>query len=128
VSMAGLLPDSVRLRPAKAWFDSLIVDCLEGPDGAAARQLLSDPRAELGAYLEPSAVRHMLFPDGPRERPDPFQWMHQVWRLVTAECWLRAQADPGGWRLPAGLTVSSARIGLHSASPTNDAHSYVFPP
>jgi asparagine synthase (glutamine-hydrolysing) len=127
-SMAGLLPDSVRLRQAKAWFDSLIVDCLEGPDGAAVRQLLTDPGAELRAYLEPDGVRCVLFADGSRERPDPFQWMHQVWRLVTAECWLRAQADPAGWRLPAGLTASPARIDLDSASPRSDARPYVFPP
>ncbi len=38
-SMDGLLPDSVRLRPEKAWFDSMIIDCLTGPDGAAARSL-----------------------------------------------------------------------------------------
>jgi asparagine synthase (glutamine-hydrolysing) len=127
-SMAGLLPDSVRLRPAKAWFDSLIVDCLEGVDGAAVRQLLTDPRAELRAYLEPEGVRRVLFPADPHQPPDRFQWMHQVWRLVTAECWLRAQADPRGWRLPAGLTATPARIGLDSASPRSDAHSYVFPP
>jgi asparagine synthase (glutamine-hydrolysing) len=124
-SMAGLLPNSVRLRPVKAWFDSLIVDCLEGADGAAVRQLLTDPRAELRAYLEPDGVRRALFFDGPR---DPFQWMHQVWRLVTAECWLRAQADPSGWSLADGLVPSLARIDINLASPAADTRSYVFPP
>jgi len=41
--MQGLLPDSVRLRPQKAWFDSVIVDTLAGPDGKAIRGLLTGP-------------------------------------------------------------------------------------
>ena len=138
-SMAGLLPDSVRLRPAKAWFDSLIVDCLNGPDSAAVRRLITDPRAELRAYIDPEGLRRALFDAGPRARPDPFQRMHQVWRLVTAECWLRAQADPGGECLPAGLKPSPARVSVRPASPRDSASppatpkagstaSYVFPP
>jgi asparagine synthase (glutamine-hydrolysing) len=126
-SMAGLLPDSVRLRPAKAWFDSLIVDCLDGPDGAAVRQLITEPGAELGAYVDQDAVRRALFDTGARERSGSFQWMHQVWRLLTAECWLRAQRDPGGWSL--GIPEASpARVSVGADAPEGDAGSYVFPP
>ena len=127
-SMAGLLPDAVRLRPAKALFDSLIVDCLNGPDGAAVQQLLTDARAELRAYVDPDGVRRALFGASPEKRRDPFQWMHQVWRLVTAECWLRAQGDPGGDRLRASLKPSPARVCVRSAPPRGDVGSYVFPP
>lgn len=117
VSMGGLLPASVRRRPEKAWFDSLIVDCLSGPDGAAVRELITSPRAELRAYVEPGRLREALFTVSPHERPDHFRWMHQVWRLVNAELWLRAQADPGGAPLPPGLVPSPTRIGLRRANP-----------
>jgi asparagine synthetase B (glutamine-hydrolysing) len=93
-SMAGLLPDTVRLRPAKAWFDSLIVDCLVGPDGAAVRQILTDPNAELRAYLDQGEMRRALFDTDNLLDREPFRWMWQVWRLLTAELWLRAQASP----------------------------------
>jgi hypothetical protein len=98
-----MLPDSVRLRPAKALFDSLIVDCLAGPDGTAVRRLITDPRAELRAYVDLEGVRGALYSTNPQERADSFRWMHQLWRLVTAECWLRAERDPGAAGLPAGL-------------------------
>jgi len=68
-------------------------------------------------------VSRALFDTSPQERSDPFQWMHQVWRLVTAECWLRAQGDPGGPRLPAGMKPSAARVAVRPV-----AGSYVFPP
>ena len=127
VSMAGLLPDSVRLRPGKAWFDSLIVDCLDGPDGAAVQELVNGPGAELRAYVDPDGMRRALFDVSPRDQPDPFQWMHQVWRLVTAECWLRAQGDARAVRLPNGLEPSPSRVSVRSVSATRNVHSYVFP-
>ncbi len=114
--MAGRLPDSVRLRPAKAWFDPLIVDCLTGPDGAAVRRLLSDPRAELREYVDQHAMRATLL-DGPAAQGRrSFAWMHQVWRLLTAECWLRAEAGRGRGGLPAEIVPSAARIELQSVS------------
>ncbi len=54
--MSGLLPDTVRLRPRKALFDSVLVDCLDGPDRMAARRLLTEPGAELGAYVDQGEV------------------------------------------------------------------------
>ncbi len=124
-AMSGLLPDAVRLRPQKALFDALIVDCLAGPDGAAARALLSDPAAELGAYVDRRAMRRALFENDRELHEQPFRWMWQVWRLTAAECWLRAEANPGGEALPAGVMASAPRVALRSASP---AASYVFPP
>jgi hypothetical protein len=93
-AMADRLPDSVRLRPHKAWFDSMIVDCLAGRDGAMAYELLSDPRAEIGAYASQSGIESALFAD-PARGPATFRSAWQIWRLVMAECWLRAQAHPG---------------------------------
>ncbi len=122
-SMAGLLPDSVRLRPAKAWFDSLIVDCLDGRDGALVRRLIADPDAELNAYVDPDGVGRDLFDERPRDRRETFRWMHQVWRLLTAECWLRAQANPPR-ELPVGVSPTPALVSIREAP----AASYVFPP
>lgn len=108
-SMAGLLPDAVRLRPAKARFERLIADCLNGADGAAVRAILTAPDLELGAYLEPVAMRRALFDSDTLRRDSPFRWMWQVWRLLTAELWLRSLASPIGFleRLPA---ASPARV------------------
>lgn len=114
-SMAGLLPDSVRLRPAKAWFDSLIVDSLAGADGDAVRSILADPSAELGAYVDLAAMRGTLLDTDRRRRDDPLGWMSQVWRLVTAELWLRAQAMPG-MELGQATLLSSARVDIEVAS------------
>ena len=126
--MAGLLPDAVRLRPGKAWFDSVIVDCLAGPDGVAVRRLLTDPGAELGAYVDRRGVQRALFDTDRQRSESPFRWMWQVWRLLTVECWLRAQADPAGETLPGDLTASAARVTLKPAAGTAARASYVFPP
>jgi asparagine synthase (glutamine-hydrolysing) len=125
-SMVGLLPDSVRLRPAKAWFDSLIVDCLSGTDGDAVRRLITEPGAELGAYVDVAAMDRALFDSGVRERIGSFQWMRQVWRLATAECWLRAQRDPRGGT--GSLELARLRVRVGTASPRGGTRPYVFPP
>ena len=52
----------------------------------------------------------------------------QVWRLVTAECWLRSQRDPGGWGGTTGLEPSPARVNVDLAAAAGDVGSYVFPP
>lgn len=87
-AMQGLLPDSVRLRPGKAWFDSLIIDSLTGPDAGAVRALLGSPSAELRAYAAMDSLIEML-DRGPGQGGERFAWMHLTWRLVAAECWLR---------------------------------------
>jgi asparagine synthase (glutamine-hydrolysing) len=102
-AMAGLLPDEVRLRPEKALFDSLLLDCLAGDDGAA-RALLTDPHAELGAYVDLQAMTSALF-GATAEGRRSFRWMWQVWRMLTVECWLRSQSGE----------VSSAIAGYASA-------------
>ncbi len=114
-SMAGLLPDAVRLRPGKARFEAVIVDCLRGPDLAGMRGLLDDPAAELGAYVELDRVRRTLLDTDQLLRSSPFAWMWQVWRLVTAECWLRAQTRPLEELSALAGAASPARIEIHPA-------------
>jgi asparagine synthase (glutamine-hydrolysing) len=125
-AVAGLLPDSVRLRPQKALFDSVIVDTLAGPDGEGVRQLLGDPAAELGSYLDLREVRRELLESDRRRHEQPFQWMWQVWRLATAECWLRFQHGADAPPL-AGLRASTADVTLASAETGVYGASYVFP-
>lgn len=109
-AMAGLLPDSVRLRPGKAWFQSLIVDCLTGPDWVLVRRILGDPRAEVGAFVDLGEMRAALLDSEQRRREDPFRWMWQVWRLLTVECWLRIEARPSGELASLGRLASAARV------------------
>jgi asparagine synthase (glutamine-hydrolysing) len=114
-SMAGLLPDPVRLRPGKARFETLIADCLSGPDGDAVRKILTAPDLELGAYLDPVAMRRALFDSDSLRRSSPFRWMWQAWRLLTAELWLRSQASPID---PLELPLASpSRVGAETTGP-----------
>ncbi len=108
-AMAGLLPDEVRLRPHKALFDSLLIGCLTGADGTVARELLSGREAELGAYVDLPAMSEALFGQDATSAPS-FRWMWQVWRLLTAECWLRSQAgDVSGIASSASLASVETR-------------------
>ncbi|HSS43617.1 MAG TPA: asparagine synthase-related protein [Solirubrobacterales bacterium] len=107
-AMAGLLPDSVRQRPDKALFESVIVSCLRGPDAAAVRALLADGSAEVGAYVDLGRMRGELFDRDELSRSDPFRWMWRVWRLLNAELWLRSLAAGGA--LPAPCELAGARV------------------
>jgi asparagine synthetase B (glutamine-hydrolysing) len=116
-SVASLLPDAVRLRRRKALFDPLIIDSLVGADGAAVRAMLTDPKAELGALVDLEAVRRSLLEGGQGQSKHPFQSTQYLWRMVTAECWLKAQAGLDDEALLAGLKVSPARVSFRSVSP-----------
>lgn len=121
--MVDLLPDSVRLRPGKARFESLVVDSLAGPDRAAVQALLGDRAAELGAYVDLGRVRDELLDRPPAAGQSRFRWMWQVWRLTTAECWLRSQERP-----LADLLAPSASPSPPAVAIDRRESSYVFPP
>jgi asparagine synthase (glutamine-hydrolysing) len=116
-SMAGLLPDAVRLRARKALFDSLISDSLLDADGNAVRDLLTNPRAELGAIVDLQEVRRTLLEGDRGRRAHSFRSTQYVWRLVTAECWLQEQANPDRVPLIASLDVSPPRVALRTVAP-----------
>jgi asparagine synthase (glutamine-hydrolysing) len=111
-AMDGLLPESVRMRPQKALFDSVLVDSLSGPDRAALHRLLSDPTAEIRAYVDQQAVERVLFGSDSQFREQPFRWMWQLWRLTTTECWLRAEANRAEDLRALTLEASPARVAL----------------
>jgi asparagine synthase (glutamine-hydrolysing) len=93
-SVAGLLPDEVRLRREKSSFDALFHAILAGPELTTARRLLAAREAELRAYVDLDSIeRQLLAVDPPAAGPARQVWALRVWRLLTAECWLRSQAD-----------------------------------
>lgn len=94
-AVSGLVPNEVRLRPTKSYFDQVFQEALSGPDLAVARRLLTDPEAELRRYVDIDLmIGELLTPAPPPPGEARLPWATQVWRLMTAECWLRSQADP----------------------------------
>jgi asparagine synthase (glutamine-hydrolysing) len=92
-SVRGLIPEEVRLRPTKSSFDTLFHELLAGRELTAARSLLLAADSEVNAFVDPTRMRSDLFGAPPPRAPALLQaWALQVWRLVTAECWLRHQA------------------------------------
>jgi asparagine synthase (glutamine-hydrolysing) len=112
-AMAGVLPDSVRLRPEKARFDTLLMDSLALSDGPLVRRLVTDPGAELRGFVDQGHLEVELLDSVEARSESPFVWMHQVWRLVTVECWLRSQNGPardvlaGDLPSPADIRISA---------------------
>jgi asparagine synthase (glutamine-hydrolysing) len=94
-AMRGLIPEVVRTRPGKSYFDSLIIDCLAVDDRQHLRRLLTARDAEIFEFADRAGVRALV-----EAKPDAHphganSWMQDVWRLVTAECWLRSLSDRG---------------------------------
>ena len=115
-AVEGLVPDSVRLRPDKSTFDALFHESLSGVDRPVVDALLGDPGARVGAYVDLAAVKREALDTAPPDGGTPRQlWALHIWRLVTAELFLRAQEDPSSARaaveasgtLPAGVTITS---------------------
>ncbi len=92
-ALAGRVPDAVRLSTRKSHLGPFFFDIVGGPDLAPIRRVLGRPDLELGGYVKVDAVRGMI--DDPPAPTDParVRWLIDVWRLVTAECWLRYQED-----------------------------------
>jgi Asparagine synthase len=91
-ALRGRVPEEVRLRPHKSYFDSIRIDSLLGGDLPLVRELLLAPDALTRRYTDPEQVRELI------ERPSPqadASWGAQVMQLLTGECWLRQQADQG---------------------------------
>jgi asparagine synthase (glutamine-hydrolysing) len=96
-AMAGLLPETVRTRVDKSRFDAIFHEALAGPDLVLARGLLG-PDARAGAYVDLGRVRSQLLDAPPESEQARMGWAIGLWRLLTAECWLRYVEDPGALR------------------------------
>lgn len=115
-SMAGMLPENIRMRGRKALFDPLLGDSLLGSDSRCIRAVLSNPKAELGAHLDLPAARRMLLNSPPGGLGASFQRTHYLWRLFTAECWLQAENGTDEKSFIANLTTSPARVRLRASA------------
>jgi asparagine synthase (glutamine-hydrolysing) len=94
-AMRGLVPEAVRIRQGKSYFDSLVITCLAVDDREHLRRLLTARDAEVFGFADRVGVRALV-----EGKPDAHpcgaaSWMRDVWRLVTAECWLRSLSDRG---------------------------------
>ena len=89
-AMAGRVPDALRTSLWKSDIGPFYLAGLAGPDLANIRRILASPM-EVSAYAKPDAIRALI--DNPPTFPEPGwrAWVVGVWKLVTAECWLRFQ-------------------------------------
>ncbi len=88
-SMAGLVPDEIRLQAQKMNLNRFFDDSLAA-DLPVARGMLLDANAELRAYVRPEALRELFagstIPSAPGENLG-----FRAWRFIEVECWLRSQ-------------------------------------
>jgi hypothetical protein len=91
--MERRVPDEVRLSTRKSNLAPFYYDGVAGPDLGPIRRLIGLPKPEIAAYVRMEAVHRMV--DNPPRPTDGnrLRWMIDVWRLATAECWLRYQED-----------------------------------
>lgn len=87
-ALRGLLPDEIRLRATKSYFDSLVVESLSGPERPQLTSLLASPQAEIRRYVTETRLRDIV--EGPRARERPFDWAWNSWRVASTELWLRS--------------------------------------
>ncbi len=117
-AMAGLLPEEVRMRPRKALFDSIIVDSLAGRDGALIRRLLTGP-ARAAPVCQISASWIASCSTATDAAPAAVSLDVSGLAATTAECWLRAQANPGDELSNACATGTPARVTLREVQPAD---------
>ncbi|MBA2557847.1 MAG: hypothetical protein H0V12_10975, partial [Chloroflexi bacterium] len=130
-AMQGLIPDEVRLRRSKSWFDHIQRGALTD-DVPIIDRLLSDGEARIADYVHMDVLRRELIERAPgrHERPDR-SWHLHIWRLVMLECWLRSQEDgafldrlaDSGELAPARYRFVSTRDGLDAQAGSHRAAS-----
>jgi hypothetical protein len=92
-TVAGRLPDVVRLNRVKANIGPFYLDLLTGPDSAIIRELLLDPRARVREFADAAWIERNVPRSRSRTDSDWLTWTTVVWRLATAECCLRWLED-----------------------------------
>lgn len=130
-AMSGRVPDAVRLSIRKSNLAPFYYDCVAGADLAPIREVLGRRDLEIGAYVKPEVVRRLVASPPGVEQPNWLRWMSDVWRLVTAECWLRSQGDPDALRELSRQKLSQPAAEMHrvfepaaaAAEGRNDAES-----
>jgi hypothetical protein len=103
-TVAGVLPDEVRMNRVKANIGPFYLDLITGPDSAIMRELLLAPDARVREFADPAWIEHNVPRSPTTADPDWLTWITVVWRLAMAECWLRWLEDE---RFPEGLLARS---------------------
>jgi asparagine synthase (glutamine-hydrolysing) len=111
-AMKGLVPDEIRLSPSKSNLAPYYHEGVAEHDFPLFRDLLLRPDAEILRYVEPAYVRKLMERAPRVGDPSWIKWLAPVWALLTAETWLRHQADPSfvDRRLAEGPVRPSARV------------------
>lgn len=111
---AGVLPDAVRLRPSKSSFDQVFHAAMAGSDLPLLRGLLGSADTRITAFVDIDAVRRELLDPDPPTAPRLRQaWALKLWRMATAELWMRLQEDPASPRKlveAAGLPAPDVKL------------------
>jgi asparagine synthetase B (glutamine-hydrolysing) len=94
-ALAGRAPDELRLRADKSFFNGLITASMCGADLRPVTTLLHAPNCLVRRYVRPDAIEEMLRGPPAASLPVADRWATRLLHVVTAECWLREQAEPG---------------------------------
>jgi hypothetical protein len=93
-TVAGVLPETVRLNRRKANISPFYLDLMIGPDSKAIRELLLDPGARVREFADTGWIERNVPRVPTWADPDWLSWTTVIWRLAMAECWLRWLEDP----------------------------------
>jgi asparagine synthase (glutamine-hydrolysing) len=90
-AVRGAVPELVLARTVKPTFNALADEALGNAQFDAVRGLLDPSAARIREWVEPDALAGLLSdrPQGPGLAMN--RWSRAVWRLLSAECWLRAE-------------------------------------
>jgi len=84
------LPEAVRARPEKAYFDQVLLEAL-AEDESALRELLGEG-AQVHRIVRRDLVERSVLGLAPAARAQGWAWL--TWRLLSAEVFLRTMAEP----------------------------------
>ncbi len=89
-----------------------MVDCLTGAEMKTVRGLLASPEAAIRDYVDQERMKRELLDGAGGPELGSFHWMWLVWRLLTAEIWLRSETS--GLQLFPTLTAREERSKIPS--------------
>ncbi len=109
-AVAGRIPDEIRLRRGKSDFDGPFHGALGQADAGVVAALLGGPDARTRAFVQADVVARELLAGAPEDVATRRTWGVYLWRLLTAELWLRAVEDPGAVARMRDLVAEPAAI------------------
>lgn len=92
-SVAGDLPDSVRLATKKSNLHPFYQRTLSGPDLAPIRALLEPADARIYQWVDRARMLELLRAPTPVGRPGAGNWVSAIWASMTGEIALRSLED-----------------------------------